>query len=820
MNFTQGTRISLRGEDFLIKKVENNYNNKQLLFTEGISELVKGKRFIFDTDIDKPENIQVLHPENTRLVADNDTAYRRTKLYIETVIRNSSYFSNKIEIAQKAAINPVDYQFEPTLKAFKLPRPRLLIADAVGLGKTIEVGVFLAEMIKRGKGQRILVIALKSILGQFQQEIWSRFVIPLVRLDSVGIAKIKTHLPANKNPFDYYDKSIISIDTLKNNAKFRHYIEKSRWDIVVIDECHTVANARSQRSKLAQELAKRCESLIFTSATPHNGNKESFANLIQMLEPTAIPKNGTYNKDNIEPYFIRRFKHHIENTEVQKNFKERKIIKLTCGLSQTEEHFLDYQQHLKLEALSSNRKHDLLFSINLFKSYLSSPEACLKSVNNRIKKVTDSDNSETTKREQIDILTEAQSRLNDIIQTGADAKYTKLIETLEQLKWKGKKRDERIIIFAERIETLKALKSKLTAKFGLTEASVTLFSGALSDIEQQAVIEDFGKEDSPIRLFLTSDAGSMGVNLHYYCHRMFNYDIPWSIITLDQRNGRIDRYGQKNTPFIYYLVAESEDSQLKTDLHIISKLIEKENEVHQSLGDATSVYKLYDAKEEEKLVQKALSESDESVLDQREEQADSGDEFDFLDELFAQSEPEPEPIIEVSSFYVSDFKYYQTLLTYLTAIQPNLASGIETNEIGQYIEIFQDKIDGLKAALYDIPIEAKPNKKQWYQLSANVEDVQKSIENARKKKGEWARFQVLYDLHPIIKWFMDKLLANVDKDAALVVKTDNVPANTAWYLFHGVVSNQLGQSVVSEFFVVGLKKDGRYLKHQRFAEFA
>ena len=389
MNLNSGQRITTRGEDFLITDVITNNDGSQIVAVEGISELVKGKRFSFDTSIDT--EIRPVDPNDTKFIADTESGYRKTKLYIETHIRNSTIYSEKIAIATKAAFNKSEYQYTPTLTALQLPRPRFLIADGVGLGKTIEVGIFIAEMIKRGKGKRIMVLALKSILAQFQQELWNRFAIPLVRLDSEGIARIKTQLPSNKNPFDYYDKTIVSIDTLKNNAKFRHYMEKSHWDIIVIDECHTVANTDSQRGDLAQFLAKKCESLILTSATPHNGKKESFANLINMIEPTAIPKSGNYTKKDVEPYYVRRFKNDITEADVRANFQERKIVRLETDLSETELAFLRYQQALKLQGLGALKKgkskDDFLFSIMIFKSFMSSPAAALSSIKNRIEKV-------------------------------------------------------------------------------------------------------------------------------------------------------------------------------------------------------------------------------------------------------------------------------------------------------------------------------------------------------------------------------------------------------------------------------------------------
>jgi SNF2 family DNA or RNA helicase len=803
MTLTTGQRITARGEDFLVTNIVTNNDGTYLLDVEGISELVKGKRFAFDTAID--QDIKPVNPNETIFIADTEGGYRKTKLYLETHIRNSTIYSDKIAIATKAAFNRSEYQLTPTLKALKLPRPRLLIADGVGLGKTIEVGIFLSEMMKRGKGKRIMVLALKSILGQFQQELWNRFAIPLVRLDSTGIARIKSQLPANKNPFDYYDKTIVSIDTLKNNAKFRHHIEKSHWDIIVIDECHTVANDQSQRGDLAQFLAKKCESLILTSATPHNGKKESFANLINMIEPTAIPKSGNYTKEDVEDYYVRRFKNDITEDAVRANFQDREIVRLETDLSQEELSFLRYQQTLKVQGLKAlknrNYRDDLLFSIMIFKAFMSSPFAALQSINNRIKKVEDLGSSGEGFEDSLEVLHELRQYLESIIDNNADSKYKKFKKTLLELGWSGKPRDDRYVVFAERIATLDYLKDKLVCDFGLKEEAIVSFSGSDSDVEQQAIIEDFGKKDSKVRILLCSDAGSQGVNLHFYCNRMFNYDIPWSLITLEQRNGRIDRYGQSKTPYIYYVVGKTDDEAIRTDLHIINNLTKKEEEKHKTLGDLGSIMQLYNAKEEEKKVAQAIQDGDESYLDDNEE-------FDYGSLIFDDSETTApiitdNPLENEISIFKGDFTYYQALFHQLNGEGLIKGDDYEINSEDQYLELKNTK--ELNKLLYDLPSESKPDVGGVFKLTTDKEQVQEAINEARKKKGDWAEFQVLYDLHPAIKYFMTKLEASVPKDQALAAKlSSGLPEKSFWYVLQGQVSNNLGQPVISDFFVVGV----------------
>ena len=502
-------------------------------------------------------------------------------------------------------------------------------------------------------------------------------------------------------------------------------------------------------------------------------------------------------------YYVRRFKNDIRDEAVRSKFQDREIVATDVKATDLEERFLELQQNYKFRKIGEEgtNSRDTLYAISLLKSFLSSPQAALESLNDRISRYGDNVDAE---------ILEMRDVLNEIIDKDADSKYHAFRDELKSLGWTGKRDSERFVVFTERIATMNMLRERLMKDFSIKdENAIRTFDGSMSDIESQEVIEEFGKKDGVIRLLLCTDAGSQGVNLHYFCCRMFNYDLPWSLIVLEQRNGRIDRYGQEHTPYIHYLVLKSANESVKADLRIIERLKEKEQVVYDTLGDVGSVMRLYDSKKEETKTAKAIAKGNDDFLEPDDE---------AFDLLFGDDTEETTPAIEDKvpvesglSLYPDDSSFYRDLFGYLKSNGGIEPSNVEIRDGGTYIEV--RNTEALDRLLFDLPSEAKPRRGEMFRLLGDMDKVQKSIAKTRQHKEErdsrqWSKFQVLYDQHPVVAHYLNILSTSLEKDKAIAAKLTSLPEGTAWFLFHGSVANGLGQQVVSEFFVVPVTSEG------------
>jgi SNF2 family DNA or RNA helicase len=304
---TPGMRLIIREEEWIIDKVETNNLNLTTIYCHGVSGLVKNIKTMFLTDMEK---IDLVDPAKVKLVPDDTTNFNRSRLFIESQLRQRVPTDTCIHIGQQAGQALEHFLLVPAQMALSRPRPRILIADTVDIARIIEVGVLISELILRGKGKKILVVTETNLMTQFQNELWNRFTIPLVLLDSTKIYQIKSSLPINQNPFFYYDKAVISIDTLKADANFLSHLEKNWWNIIVLatDQYMVDPEVQHLRSRLANLLANRSDSLIILSSTPHLGGAKSFSSLINMLDPSAIADPIHFQKEDLSDLCVRRFK--------------------------------------------------------------------------------------------------------------------------------------------------------------------------------------------------------------------------------------------------------------------------------------------------------------------------------------------------------------------------------------------------------------------------------------------------------------------------------------------------------------------------------
>ena len=808
-NYAPGMRVVIRDAEWRIRRADNSGDGGHLLICDGISELVRGKEGLFLTGLE--ENIEILDPAKTKLVEDDSANYQASQLYIESQLRQRVPTDNLVHFGHNAAMDSMPFQLDPTRMALAQPRQRILIADAVGLGKTLEAGILVSELIRRGRGKRILVLAVKSMLTQFQKEFWSRFAIPLTRLDSAGLQKVRNRIPTNHNPFHYFDKTIISIDTLKQDIEYRHHLENAWWDIIVIDEAHNVAErgTSSLRSKLAKLLAGRSDTLIMLSATPHDGKAESFASLMNMLDPTAIanPKEYEYADFADKNLVVRRFKKDVKD-QMAGEFPEREIKALKREATPAEEEVYRRLLESKFrdddeEDASANKGH--LFKITLEKALFSSPMACASVVANRLKRLES--RKEINSQSQINELHSLLLALNNV-DANQFRKYQLLLETIRNdLKWKANNTDDRLVIFTESIKTLEFLHQQLLADLKIKPEQVATLRGDQGDTVLMETVEAFGKQQSPLRLLICSDVASEGINLHHLSHKMVHFDIPWSLMVFQQRNGRIDRYGQKHVPQIRYLLTEANEPQINGDMRVLEVLINKDEQAQKNIGDSSEFTGKFTQEEEEEQVAGYMMQGSDNGANLFDELLNSNvgesAEHDLFSELSNVVSNDIQSLIATdTSLFADEQTYCEKALGYLKASGQRI----------QYETLPDNTLslvapEELRRRFNQLPPEITPENGQLY-LSQDKKVITDSIIRSRGEQHAWPDIHYLWQINPVVQWLDDKMQSAFGRHQAPVIRLPHLfSPDEDHFILSGLFPNRKSHPMVNSWLVVSFNLD-------------
>ncbi len=518
----------------------------------------------------------------------------------------------------RSGITIEDYQLEPLVRALRMPRANLLIADDVGLGKTIEAGLVIQELILRHRARTCLIICPAPLQQKWKDEMAEKFGLRFEIIDTEFVQQQRRTRGIRANPWTSYPRMITSLDWVKRERPLRmlkdhlptNVTYPRAFDMLVIDEVHNVAPSAtgkyatdSQRTQAIRDIAPHFEHRLFLSATPHNGYEESWTALLELLDPQRFARGVRPDDEVRDQVVIRRLKSQFldDTGEGETPRFARRVIEpipVTYPDAERQLH-ADLQEYARLRQGGSDTSRQAGHFVHklLKKRLFSSPRAFYETLKTHRETVerggsqhsqkdgaltriltraedefgTDEEVEEAQRdallaaSRRTPPLTPQQQVVLDRMMNAAehaadqtDAKTATLIKWLGDIvRPGGAWSDERVIIFTEYRETQKYLVDQLTAA-GLAQGDRlrTLFGGQ-DDDEREAIKAAFQADPSldPVRILLATDTASEGIDLQRRCHRLLHVEIPWNPNRLEQRNGRIDRHGQTNpTADVFHFV--------------------------------------------------------------------------------------------------------------------------------------------------------------------------------------------------------------------------------------------------------------------------
>jgi superfamily II DNA or RNA helicase len=555
---------------------------------------------------------------------------------------------NRYQAPFWSGVNVEAYQLEPLRRALGAPRANLLLADDVGLGKTIEAGLVIQELFLRHRARTAIVVCPPSLSVKWQDEMREKFGLEFTIVNSELMAEVRRSRGLQANPFQTFPRVIVSMAWLPQvraqrllrdvYAQAANPRTGSRYafDVLVVDEAHHVApsspsavsGARgyavdTQRTIAVRQLAEKCEHRLFLSATPHNGHPESFTALMEMIDPRRFARGANLDSAALKDVTVRRLKTDL----VGKGFKMRKVSKIDFEPSEDEQRMFSLLDVIVTRSakLNGTKQSGDIVTMLLKKRFLSSPFAFGMTLSNYLSSnagrglsddeyddifgegqadeeegLWDQDESEKLRASKgSDPLVGADpGQLETLANWGlayesrADSRLDKLIGFLDAVCRPDGKHwsNERVVVFTEYADTIDWLTRVLRQK-GYTDDRLAVIQGSTRPDDREYIRSQFtaGQSKEPVRVLLATDAAGEGIDLQTHCHRLVNFDIPFNPSRLEQRIGRIDRYGQAEIPEIYHFTPVVDSSTYGSDLKFLEIIARKIAQVEYDLGSANQV---------------------------------------------------------------------------------------------------------------------------------------------------------------------------------------------------------------------------------------
>ncbi len=473
------------------------------------------------------------------------------------------------------SVEPRAYQLVPLLMALRLSTVRLLIADDVGVGKTIEAGLIVRELMDRGEIAKLAVLCPPHLVEQWQSELENRFNLQAVALTSATASRVEREVPHGTSLMDHFPIIVVSLDYIKSERHREHFLSIAP-ECIIVDEAHTCATSgqgKQLRFELLQRLAASEERhLIMLTATPHSGDEAAFYNLISLLKPKfAQLQNRTSASDPLRQelarHFVQRRRKDITEWQAETNdgtgFPRRMKAELTYQLTGDWGGFFDAVQNHCLELAESveqqgNNDARLIWyaTLALLRCVASSPAAAVKALSNRLEGLQTPDelladerlhDGEADDLSVSDIEPSAQlnnQALENLIADAVrlsgkqgDPKLAALIQHLDELVKDG----FHTVVFCRYVATAHYVAEHLRKQF--PKATIESVTGELTPEERRLKVEEM-EEGSP-RILVATDCLSEGINLQHLFTAVVHYDLAWNPTRHEQREGRVDRFGQQ-----------------------------------------------------------------------------------------------------------------------------------------------------------------------------------------------------------------------------------------------------------------------------------